>query len=234
MIRHTKIIATIGPVSIPLPILKRMVSSGMNIARINTKYGNDRQYLEIISNLKKLNDCEILFDIKGTEILKWLKTQEFDYLAVSFAETASQIRKTKKILSMENVKLVSKIETRKGIENIDQLIEESDGIMVARGDLGRHIPIEQVPLFQKLIIKKCNKKDKMAITATEMLLSMTKLKSPTRAEVADVANAVLDGSGALMLSEETAIGKYPALSVKTMAKIIKEVELWQEKKEALI
>ena len=206
----------------------------MNIARINTKYGNDRQYLEIISNLKKLNDCEILFDIKGTEILKWLKTQEFDYLAVSFAETTAQIRKTKKILSMENVKLVSKIETRKGIENIDQLIEESDGIMVARGDLGRHIPIEQVPLFQKLIIKKCNKKDKMAITATEMLLSMTKLKSPTRAEVADVANAVLDGSGALMLSEETAIGKYPALSVKTMAKIIKEVELWQEKKEALI
>lgn len=232
--RRTKIIATIGPASIAYPTLKSMLNNGMDIARINTKYGNKEQYLKIMDNLKALNDCKILFDIKKLDILKWIKTQEFDYLAVSFAENASHIRNIRKRLASEKIKIISKIETRKGIENIDQLIEASDGIMVARGDLGRHIPMEQVPLFQKLIIKKCNKRNTMVITATEMLLSMTRSKTPTRAEVADVVNAVLDGSNTLMLSEETAIGKYPPLAVKTMSKIITETEKWQEKKEALI
>jgi len=220
----TKIIATIGPASNNYPILKKMADSGMNIARINTKYGSIKKYLQIVNKLKRIGRCRILFDIKGLKMIGWLKTQDFDYLAVSFADTASQIKRIRRLFSPKKVKIISKIETKKGIKNIDNLIKESDGIMVARGDLGDNISFERVPITQKLIIKKCNKKKKIVVTATEMLLSMTKSKIPERAEVSDVANAVLDGSDILMLSEETAIGKYPALAVKTMRLIIKETE----------
>jgi len=216
------IIATIGPSSISRAILKKMASEGMTIARINTKYGSIEQYKEITNNLRGTR-CRILFDIDSLKMLGWIRKQRFDYLAVSFAESAGQIRKIRKMVG-KKAKIISKIENGKGIKKIDELIRESYGIMVARGDLGRNIPIEKVPIFQKVIIKKCNKSMKMAVTATEMLLSMTKRKIPERAEVSDVANAVLDGSDALMLSEETAIGKYPVLAVRTMRKIIKETQ----------
>lgn len=220
----TKIIATIGPASLEYATLKKMVKAGMDIARINTKYGSVKQYLHITTKLKKIGKCRILFDIKGLKMIDWLKTQKFDYLAVSFADTESQIKNIRKLFLPREIKVISKIETKKGIINIDRLIKESDGIMVARGDLGENISFEKVPLAQKMIIKKCNKKKKMVVTATEMLLSMTKSKVPERAEASDIANAVLDGSDALMLSEETAIGKYPMLVIKTMNKIIKETE----------
>ena len=134
-----------------------------------------------------------------------------------------QINEIKKILP-KKIKIISKIETKKGLKNIDNIINVSDGIMIARGDLGKNIPYEKLPITQKLIIKKCNKKKVFVITATEMLMSITKAKTPERAEITDIANAVLDGSDALMLSEETAIGNYPSLAVKIMNKIIKETE----------
>jgi pyruvate kinase len=149
---------------------------------------------------------------------------DFEYIAVSFAERVSQIKDVRRLLHPKKIRIISKIETKKGIININDLIRVSDGIMVARGDLGKNIPFEEVPLFQKWIIKRCNQKKKMVITATEMLLSMTSHKIPERSEVSDIANAVLDGSDAVMLSEETAIGKYPALAVKTMNKVIKATE----------
>lgn len=220
----TRIIATIGPSSEEESVLKSMISEGMSIARINTKYGSREEYLKIISMLKKAGKCSILFDIVGVGMIGWLRNIDFDYLAVSFAETSEQIRQIRNLLYPKNVKIISKIETAKGFENIDDLIDESDGIMVARGDLGRNIMLERIPVVQKIIIRKCNSKGKMDITATEMLLSMTISKIPGRAEVSDVANAVLDGSDALMLSEETAIGKYPVLAVSMMRKIIEEAE----------
>ena len=220
----TKIIATIGPTSDKYSTLKKMVAAGMDIARINTKYGSTEEYLQITSRLTKIGNCRIMFDIKALKMIRWLKTQKFDYLAVSFAETASQIKRIRKMFYPRNIKIISKIETKGGIRNIDSLIEESDGIMVARGDLGKNISFEKVPLVQKLIIKKCNKKNTMVITATEMLCSLTHSKVPERSEVSDIANAVLDGSDALMLSEETAIGKYPVLAIKIMGIVIKETE----------
>ncbi|MBA3064310.1 hypothetical protein FP803_02630 [Candidatus Woesearchaeota archaeon] len=220
----TKIIATIGPASNKNHILKKMVAAGMDIARINTKYGSVEEYLQITNRLKKIGHCKILFDIKALKMIKWLKTQNFDYLAVSFAETAFQIKKIRKKFYPRNIKIISKIETKKGIRNIDSLIKESDGIMVARGDLGKNISFEKVPLVQKSIIKKCNKKNTMVITATEMLLSLTYSKVPERSEVSDIANAVLDGSDTLMLSEETTIGKHPVLAIKIMKLVIKETE----------
>jgi len=227
--KNIDIIATIGPSSLSRPVIEKMAAGGMTIARINTKYGSVKQYREIMKNLKGTG-CKLLFDIEDMEKLDWIKKQKFDYLAVSFAESAEQIKKVRKMLgkTAKKVKIVSKIENRNGIKNIDHLIRESHGIMVARGDLGKNIHFEKVPVFQKLIIRKCNRNNKMAITATEMLLSMTKSQIPERAEVSDVANAVLDGSDALMLSEETAIGQHPALAVKTMKKIIEEIQKDEE------
>jgi len=221
-IKKADIIATIGPSSLSRAVIRKMVKEGMTIARINTKYGSVKQYNLIMKHLEGTG-CRILFDIDNLKILEWIKGQKYDYLAVSFAESAEQIRKIQGIVG-KDVKIISKIENRTGIKHIDELIRESYGIMVARGDLGDNIPLEKLPIFQKVIIKKCNRSRKMAITATEMLLSMTRSRVPERAEVSDVANAVLDGSDALMLSEETAIGRHPVLVVRTMRKIITETQ----------
>jgi len=223
MKKKVKIIATIGPVSDNKRILDRLYLEGMNISRINTKFGSIQQYEKILNNLKGKR-CEIMFDIKKLKILEWIKNQKCDYLAISFAESVNQIKKVKKILGKRKIKIISKIETKKGIKNIENLIKMSDGIMVARGDLGRNIKLEKVPITQKIIIRRCNQKRKMVITATEMLLSMVNSKTPGRAEVSDIANAVIDGSDALMLSEETAIGRYPIESLKKMKKVIKETQ----------
>ena len=218
-----KIIATIGPASKKPATLKSMARAGMDIARLNTKYGSEEEFDKICHELRKLG-VEILFDVKSNKAFNWVKKKHFNYLAISFAETKQQINKIKKELNNPRIKIISKIETKKGIRNIEQLIQASNGIMVARGDLGKNMILEELPIFQKIIIKKCNQKQKFVVTATEMLLSMTKSKIPTRAEVSDVANAVLDGSNALMLSEETAIGKYPIQAVKTMKKVISKTE----------
>ena len=217
-----KIIATIGPSSINILTLRKMKKNGMSIARLNTKHGSVKQHLKILSNLKKLK-CDIMLDIKNINIPDYLKQMNFDYVALSFAESKNEINLLRKKLE-KKTKIISKIETKKGIKNINSLIDVSDGIMIARGDLGRNLPFEKVPIFQKLIIKKCRSKKKFSITATEMLLSLMRIKIPERSEVSDIANAVLDGSDALMLSEESAIGKYPSLAVGTMAKIITSTE----------
>ena len=219
----TKIIATIGPSSNSFNVLKKMVNAGMDITRFNTKYGSTDEFLQVTNDIRKIDGIKIMYDIKGKKMVPWIKNQDFDYLAVSFADSKSVIEKYRSIFG-HNVKIIAKIETKKGIDNIDELIDTSNGIMVARGDLGNHIKLEDVPIFQKLIIKKCNAKHKFVITATEMLLSMINNRTPERAEVSDIANAVLDGSDAVMLSEETSIGKHPALAIETMKKIIVETE----------
>jgi pyruvate kinase len=218
----TKIICTIGPSSKNFETMKEMVLAGMDIVRINTKYGNEKQWEDAISNAQKLG-VKIMIDIKSTKFLNWVESQKIEYLAISFAEKASEINHIKNKIK-KNVKIISKIETKLGIKNISQLIKSSWGIMVARGDLAKNVNFEQVPVLQREIIKKCRASRKFAITATEMLLSMTKSNSPTRAEVSDVATAVFLGSHGVMLSEETAIGKYPVLCVLTMRKIANESE----------
>lgn len=149
-----------------------------------------------------------------------------DYLALSFVTAKEDVIAARKIIeeSGGDALIISKIESHKGIENIDEIIEVSDGIMVARGDLGVEVPLEKLPMLQKGIIRKCREKGKFAIVATEMLASMYESPRPTRAEVSDVANAILDGTDCVMLSGETTIGKYPAESVEIMNRICKYVE----------
>ncbi|CEP91355.1 pyruvate kinase [[Clostridium] sordellii] len=153
--------------------------------------------------------------------------QGIDYIAASFVRKASDVLAIREVLEKNNatdVQIISKIENQEGVDNIDEILKVSDGIMVARGDLGVEIPTEEIPIVQKMIIRKCNQLGKPVVTATQMLDSMIRNPRPTRAEVTDVANAIYDGTDAIMLSGETAAGKYPVEAVKTMATIAKRTE----------
>lgn len=170
--------------------------------------------------------------------------QGVDMVAASFIRKAADVLAIRKVLEQHggsDIQIFSKIESQEGVDNIDEIIKFSDGIMVARGDMGVEIPIEMVPVVQKMIIGKCNKEGKAVITATQMLDSMMRNPRPTRAEASDVANAIFDGTDAVMLSGESANGKYPIEAAKTMARIAKtaesqmdyEAELNKRKEQAL-
>lgn len=329
----TKIIATIGPSSNSKDVLKKLVKSGMSIARINFAHGSFEEHAKVVERIRSiaeklerrvailgdlpgvkirigklekepiilnrgqrivlttrdiegnsseipvdfkdfpkivsegdvihLNDgyiklrvedvrngeviCKVLvggrlFSRKGInipkaelplealterdfEILKFMVELGFDAVGVSFVGSAYDIIKVKRFVQKRSeMFVIAKIERVDAVKNFDEILSSSDGIMIARGDLGVEIPIEKLPIIQKKLIRKANYEGKPAITATQMLESMTTDKMPTRAEVTDVANAILDGSDAVMLSEETAVGKYPVDAVRMMAKIAKTTE----------
>lgn len=173
-------------------------------------------------------DLEIPFlPEKDQKDLLFAIKHKVDFVGISFVREAQEILDVRKILdekSGEEISLIAKIEKRKALVNIDEIIRVADGIMIARGDLGVEIPLEEVPLVQKAIIRKCNLVGKPVITATQMLESMVKNSRPTRAEVTDVATAVFDGTDAIMLSGETAVGKHPLKSVKMMKRIAVQTE----------
>ncbi|MBD3220521.1 pyruvate kinase [bacterium] len=164
---------------------------------------------------------------KDREDLAFGLAQGVDLVAVSFVRSAHDIQTVRRLCAKHgrpDVPLIAKIEKHEALANIDEIVAEADGIMVARGDLGVEIPIEQVPRAQKMLIRKANAAGKPVITATQMLKSMVDSPRPTRAEATDVANAILDGTDAIMLSEETAIGRYPVEAVRTMQKLATDVE----------
>jgi pyruvate kinase len=328
--RKTKIIATIGPASEDKNIIKEMVKSGLNIARLNFSHRTQEQARKTYRNLRKVaphigimmdtqgpevrlgrikEDTELLRggevelvrdDILGDEkklpvdypkLLDYLEKGDtilmsdgvlelrvektgvsvkcrviyggkisskksvnipgkdiglfaptrkdlenikfgaemgFDFVAASFVKSAEDIIKIRAVLKNKksSMQIIAKIEHLKAVKNLDEILEVSDAIMIARGDLGVEVPASDVPLLQKTIIKKCLEQEKPVIVATQMLMSMTEHPRATRAEVSDVANAVEDGADAVMLSEETAIGKYPVKSVQFMAETIRKMETY--------
>ena len=332
--RKTKIVATIGPASSSAKILRQLVLSGVNVARLNFSHGTRETHKKIIEDIRKISleldkPVAILQDLTGprirignlkdnrvflkngavfklttddilgdagrisvnykhlardvkrgdailiadgsikaevigksrTEIscrvkgggfvsskkginlpstklkipsltAKDIKDLELgikcnvDFIALSFVRSGRDIKNAKEIIRRKgaSIPVIAKIEKPEAVENIDEIIECSDGLMVARGDLGVEIPLEEIPRVQKMIIRKTNLKGKPVITATQMLKSMVENPDPTRAEVTDVANSVLDGTDAMMLSEETAVGRYPVRAVRIMSKIAEKTE----------
>ena len=185
-----------------------------------------------LTNTKSINIPGMYINLpspteKDIEDIKFGITAGFDYIAASFIRTPQDVLNIRKILEENNgahIKIISKIENRQGIDNFDEILEVSDGIMVARGDLGVEIPMEEVPIRQKEFISKCNKAGKTVIIATQMLESMIHSPRPTRAEVSDVANAVYDMTSCIMLSGESAMGEYPVECVQTMVRICEAIE----------
>lgn len=186
----------------------------------------------IVSNNKGVNVPEVDLSMpyisdKDREDILFGISQDVDFIAASFVQKKEDIQQLRKLLEKnggESIKIISKIENAQGVANIDDIIEVSDGIMVARGDMGVEIPYEEVPVIQKKIIKKAYRAGKQVITATQMLESMIKNPRPTRAETTDIANAVYDGTSAIMLSGETAAGAYPVEALKTMVRIAERTE----------
>jgi len=163
---------------------------------------------------------------KDVADIRFAVVNDFDFIAASFVRTASDVLQIRKVLEENEscIQIIAKIENHQGVENIDEILKVADGIMVARGDLGVETPTEEVPLIQKMIIEKCNRLGKPVITATQMLDSMINNPRPTRAEATDVANAIFDGTDALMLSGETAAGRYPVEAVAMMDRIAVRTE----------
>lgn len=342
--KKTKIVATLGPASDDISVIKSLLKAGMNVARLNFSHGTHEEHLNRIKNIRKASSetnipVAIMLDTKGPEIrigkfengsirlesgdIFCLTTKDVignkayvnvsykdiltdvkvgtriliddgllefsviginktdvvmrsinggvlsdrkgvnipdvminlpaitesdksdilfgiendvDYIAASFIRKREDVLEIRKILEENgghDISIISKIENREGVTNMDEILQISDGIMIARGDLGVEILPEEIPHVQKELIRKCILKGKISITATQMLDSMTRNKRPTRAEVMDVSNAILDGSSAVMLSGETAAGKYPVLALEMMTRIAVETENSEEYKEAI-
>lgn len=197
---------------------KDIICKALNTGRLGSRKTVNVPGLKL--NLPALSPKDI------DDITKGIKAG-FDFIAASFVRRASDVQEIRKLLNDnggERVQIISKIESQEGIDNFEEILALSDGIMVARGDMGVEIPMEQVPVVQKHFIKRCNAVGKPVITATQMLESMTTSPRPTRAEVSDVANAVYDRTSCIMLSGECAMGKYPVECVETMVRISHSIE----------
>jgi len=249
-----QIVATIGPASEQPIILEEMIRAGMDIARINFNWPEPEEVKKRVENIKKLakeNHKEVLMlaDLPGPRVqgkeghtydpnakkaiteqdkkhIKFAIENNFDFISVSFVGDKDDILDCKKEIEKHGgkQKVIAKIERKVAVENIDSIIEIADAIMIARGDLGNEVPIEKIPFIQKDLIQKCKKAGKPVITATQMLYTMKDNPTPTRAEATDVVNAVLEGTDAIMLSEETSIGKHPIRAVYVMEHLAFEAE----------
>lgn len=215
---------------------KVLIDDGKVELRVDGVAGRDVQCTVLrggsVSSEKGVNlpgiklDMEYLSENDRADLLMGIENQ-VDYVAASFVRRGEDVKVLRRFLDEnggEAIRIIAKIENQEGVENIGEILDLSDGIMVARGDLGVEVEFEKIPGIQKKLIHRCCKLGKTAITATQMLESMTENPTPTRAEITDVANAVFDGTSAVMLSGETAVGKYPVDTVEAMAKILTQAE----------
>jgi len=188
-------------------------NSGLLTSKKGVNFPNTRLGIDILTQ-------------KDREDIAWGIEHDIDFMAISFVQSAEDMLNVREILEKKkaNIQIYAKIEKFDAIENIDAILDASDGLMVARGDLGIEVPFSEVPALQKMLINKANRVSKPVITATQMLLSMTEKERATRAEISDIANAVLDGTDVVMLSEESAVGHNPVLAVETMVEAIRGAE----------
>jgi|GEM_PF-3028892 len=217
---RTKILATLGPATESEETIKSLYENGASIFRFNLKYNTQSWHKKIIEKARKVGGG-IVVDIPSNDFK--LEFDDYDFIALSYLKNSSEVIDLKKRFERtkkRKIKVIAKIENRSAMKDLEAIIENSEGIMVARGDLAKDVDFPELAYLQKTIIDKCRRYQKPVIVATEMLMSMTESTTPTRAEATDVANAVFDGADCLMLSQETTLGKYPELTVDTMSKII--------------
>lgn len=260
---RAQILATIGPSCKTPEIIRKMMLSGMDAVRLNFSWGTldeHREYIRLVRETAKSlhKQISIVIDLPGPriqetqghtynkeiisavtdkdiEFIKFGIEQKVDYFAVSFVANKLDIQQAKNYISENGgtQKIIAKIERSIAVENADEIINASDAVMVARGDLGNEVPLEQIPFIEKSVIDKCNLAGKTVITATQMMLSMVDHSSPTRAEVTDVSYAVMEGSDVVMLSDETANGKFPIEAIGAMEKVVAESEKHFENEPSL-
>ena len=253
MASKAQIVATIGPATRKVKVLEDMMLHGMDIARLNFSHGTYEEHEEYINNIREAaqkagKEVPIMQDLSGPrkktegghefaggeqivtekdkKDLAFGIKHKVEYVVMSYVGQAKDLTELRELIAKGggNQKIVAKIERAEAIENFDEILKVCDAVMIGRGDLGQNIPLEQLPFVQLELIKKCNEVGRPVITATQMLLSMVEEETPTRAEVTDVANAILNGTDAVMLSEETAIGKNPEEVIEVMEKIVLEAE----------
>ncbi len=249
-----QIIATIGPSSQKFETLVEMANHQMDVARLNFSWDTLEYHQKQIRIIREMSQkvgryIPIIQDLPGPriqeehahsynmiatsaltsrdfELVQFGVAQNVDYIAVSFVGSANDILLCRDIIEKYGgkSKIIAKIERKIALDLIDEIIKVSDAIMVARGDLGNEISLEEIPFAQAMIVKKCKEAGKPVIVATQMLVSMMDSKVPTRSDVSDVSGAILQGADAVMLSEETALGKYPIETVEMMEKIVTAAE----------
>jgi pyruvate kinase len=254
MSTNAQIVATIGPATKEKRMIKDLILYQMGVARLNFSWGTHEDHAGYIKNIRDNAQeagkrIPIIQDLSGPRLqektghefnqaaqevitakdlddLKFGIDHGVDYVAMSFVGTASDVLRLREDMQEfgKIIPIIAKIERKIAVDNIDEIIKAADAIMVARGDLGNEIPLEQIPFVEKDIIEKCKAIGKPVIVATQMMLSMMENPVPTRAEVTDVAYAILSGADAVMLSEESASGKYPLETIKMMEKEILEAE----------
>ncbi len=244
-----QIVATIGPASFDKEIMKKMIDAQMDVARLNFSWGKYEEHALCVKNIREASAeagrrIPIIADLSGPRIqeekghefnksavevitdkdlkdLEFALSQDVDYIAMSFVGGASDIIKLREDMKKDGkvIPIIAKIERKIAVEKIDEIIAVTDAIMVARGDMGNEVPLEEIPFIEKDIIERCKKAGKPVIVATQMMFTMKDNPTPTRAEVTDVTYAVTSGADAVMLSEETANGKYPVETVAMMERI---------------
>ena len=233
--RRTKIIATVGPASVDPDVLEELIVAGADVLRLNFSHSDREWHAAAIEAIRAASaragrEVAILGDTNGPDDfdqVDFCAERGVDLLAISFVSSAADVEKIAERLRSRgsDIPLIAKIEKREAAEAAEEILRAaSSGIMVARGDLGERLPLAEVPVVQKRLIRAAGKQSKPSITATEMLASMVSAERPTRAEVTDVANAIYDGSDAVMLSEETAIGQHPVEAVRIMDGIARATE----------
>ncbi len=256
---RTQIVCTIGPASQSVATLTQLIEAGMDVARLNFSHGTHEMHATFISHVRaaaKSADKHIPIiqdlsgprvqtgathhlDVTATEVitekdltdLAFGLTNEVDYICQSFVGSASDVLQLKKEIAQRNgtAKVMAKVERKEALDAIDEIAEVADAVMLGRGDLGLSIPLEQVPFAEAMVVRACKKHHKPVIVATEMLKSMVENPTPTRAEVTDIAYAIMVGADAVMLSEESAIGKYPVEAVHYMERVCIEAEKYERK-----
>ncbi len=253
MSTKAQVVVSVGPPTSDVGILADMIRGGMDVARINFSHGTHESngaaiaavraaaaqcgrtipIIQDLSGPRDVTESGHGFDHNATSIsekdrsdLLFGIAQQVSYIAQSFVGSADDVRALKALIASSgaSIPVIAKIERAEAVQNIDAIIEAADAVMIARGDLGQSVPYEEIPFIEQAIISKCNMAGKPVIVATEMLYSMTERERPTRAEVTDVAFAILAGADAIMLSDETAHGSHPREAVAAMERIAQRAE----------